>query len=75
MGSGRTWKPPAPKLVFIGEFLGQDSKVRPGPLVGPVRVLCTHSRGWTVHQWFGTVKLTADQERALVPAKNMCFYP
>jgi hypothetical protein len=40
-----------------------------------VRVLCTHSRGWTVHQWFGTVKLTPDQERALVPAKNMCFYP
>lgn len=40
-----------------------------------VRVLCTHSRGWTVHHWFGTVKLTADQERALVPAKSMCFYP
>ena len=40
-----------------------------------VRVLCTHSRGWTVHHWFGTVKLTPDQELALVPAKNMCFYP
>jgi hypothetical protein len=40
-----------------------------------VRVVCTHSRGWTVHQWFGTVKLTAEEAKALVPAKNMIFYP
>ncbi len=40
-----------------------------------VRVVCTHSRGWTVQQWFGTVKLTAEEAKALVPAKNMIFYP
>lgn len=39
-----------------------------------VRVVCTHSRGWTVYQWFGTVKFSADQERALIPAKNLFFY-
>lgn len=40
-----------------------------------VRVVCTHSRGWTVHQWFGTVKFTAEEANALVPATNLCFYP
>jgi hypothetical protein len=40
-----------------------------------VRIVCTHSRGWTVHQWFGTVKLTAEEANALVPATKLCFYP
>ena len=40
-----------------------------------VRVVCTHSRGWTVYQWFGTVKLTAEEAKALVPAKDMIFFP
>ena len=40
-----------------------------------VRVVCTHSRGWTVHQWFGPVKITAEEANALVPATKLCFYP
>ncbi len=40
-----------------------------------VRVVCTHSRGWTVHQWFGTAKFTAEEAKTLVPAKNMIFFP
>lgn len=39
-----------------------------------VRVVCTHSRGWTVHQWFGTVKLTAEQRDGLAVAQDVTFY-